>query len=319
MLGLLQTLAEKVHVFFHLLHLGFLRDAGGANRLVEFRDVTQNLAPSREPRFASLQSVADLGKNPRIPDRAASNHQPGSAGFFEGFHRARGRADIAIRLHGKRQSAHGLRDPIQMNPWAVFFCHRSSMDCEQVEPVSGENLQQGVKLRRTLKPDARLDRKRTPHRAAQNAEEFVHPGQVPEEPTASTFAINNRRGTAEVEIDRRDGVLFQSLRHAGHRHEVVADDLRYRWPAGGIFHNRAQDRFLRHIVGRNPKKFGEIQIRTAMAGHQPPERPVCDVLHRRERKNRPPALEQLRECLAPAVQIFDLIHRITPPSTGKCS
>jgi hypothetical protein len=103
------------------------------------------------------------------------------------------------------------------------------MDCEQVESVSGENLQQGVKLRRTLKPDARLNRKRPLHRAAQNAEEFVHPGQIPEKPAASTFAINNRGGTAKVEIDRRDGVLFQSLRHAGHRHEVVADDLRYRW------------------------------------------------------------------------------------------
>ena len=59
-LGLLQTLTEKVHVFFHLLHLSFLRNARGANRLVEFRDVTQNLAPSRQPRFASLKPIADL-------------------------------------------------------------------------------------------------------------------------------------------------------------------------------------------------------------------------------------------------------------------
>ena len=206
-----------------------------------------------------------------------------------------------------------------MNARAVFFGHRPPVNRQQIQPMPRENLQQRVELRRALKPDARLHGERPLHRAPQHAEEFVHARQVAEQAAARALAINDRCGAAEIEIDRRDGVFFESLRHAGHRLEVVADDLRHRRTAGGIFHDRTQNRFLGHIVGRHAEILGEIQIRPAVARHQPPERPVRDVLHRRERQNRPRPAKEPAECLAPRAQIFVLIHRITPPSTGKCS
>ena len=74
--------------------------------------------------------------------------------------------------------------------------------------------------------------------------------------------------------------------------KYVSTGVRDDRAARGIRHDGFEDPFLQIRVGVDAEVFGEINIRAAVARHQPPERKVRDLLHRRERKDRGGAVEQ---------------------------
>ena len=67
---------------------------------------------------------------------------------------------------------------------------------------------------------------------------------------------------------------------------VVPDHLRHHGAAGWIFGDRSQDKALQARLTVHAEIFGPVHVRTAVPGHQMPERQVRNVLHRRQRKDR---------------------------------
>ena len=174
----------------------------------------------------------------------------------------------------------------------IFFGDRAAVHREQIQAVFGKNLKQRIELPGILKPQSRLDREGSLHRLPQHPQQGIHPRQIAQQPTAGTLAVNDRRGTPEVEVYRSHGMPFQRLGGSRHGLKIVSNNLRNRWTTGGIFENRTEDVFLRDIMRRHAEELGEIQIRPAVFRHEPPERQVCDVLHGSQREDRRTSLEK---------------------------
>ena len=166
------------------------------------------------------------------------------------------------------------------------------MHGEQVERVAREDRQELVEHRGIVEADPRLHGELHFHHIAQRAEDRIHALRLAQQSAPGAFFVNDRRGAAEIQIDRRDGILLQLARGAHERRDVIPDHLRDDRVARGIRHDGFEDPLLQIRVGVNAEVFGEIQIRAAVAGHQPPEWKVRDLLHRREREDRGGAVEQ---------------------------
>ena len=119
-----------------------------------------------------------------------------------------GRAeDIAVRQHRAVQLARRPRDQIVAHAGPVHLRHRARVDGEQVNRMLGEQRQQRVELSRRLETDARLDGERNRHRVAQRAEDGVNFLRLAQQAAARAFAINDRRGTAEIQLNCGDGMV----------------------------------------------------------------------------------------------------------------
>ena len=156
--------------------------------------------------------------------------------------------------------------------------------------------QQRVKFRRRLETDARFHRERNRHRVAQRAENGVNFLRLAQQPAARAFAIDNRRGTAEVQVNRGDGILLQQLRVADERGNVVADELRDDGPAGGIFGDGIENPFFRPRIAVDAEIFRPINIRPAVTRDDAHELQRRHVLHRREREHGRSRAEQVGKC-----------------------
>jgi len=115
---------------------------------------------------------------------------------------------------------------------------------------------------------------------------------IAEETATGAFAVHDRDGAAEVEIDGGDGMLLQFARSANERGDVVADHLRDYRPAGRVLRDGAENVRIEPRIGQDPEVFGEVKIGVAVTGDQPHEAQVGNVLHRREREDGRVALEQ---------------------------
>ncbi len=158
-----------------------------------------------------------------------------------------------------------------------------------------EDGQQFVEDVRRIEAEARFDGEFDGDGVAQRAEDGVHALRFAQQAAAGAFAINDGRGTAEVQVHGGDGILLQFLRGADERGDVVADHLRDDGPAGGILGDGFENPFFEVRGGVDAKIFGVINIRAAVRRHESPERQVGDVLHRREREDGFRAVEQLLE------------------------
>ena len=132
-------------------------------------------------------------------------------------------------------------------------------------------------------------------------------------PAARAFAIDHRRGAAQVQIHRRHRILLQLPGRAHQRGNVVADHLRDHRPAGGVLGHRPEDVLVQTRSGVDPEVLRDIDIRSAISGHQPQERQVGDALHRRQGEHRRRAGQQASKdsrksvCITPPLQ-----HSIAP-------
>ena len=161
--------------------------------------------------------------------------------------------DVAIGQHGARQRGDGARDELVVHLAPIHLLHRARVHGEQVERVLREDGQQlGEDLRR-VEADAGLDREPDLHRVAQRAQDGIHARGVAQQAAARAFAIDDRRGTAQVQIHRRHRVLLQLARRAHQRGNVVADHLRDDRPAGGVLGDGLEDVLVQPRSGIDPE------------------------------------------------------------------
>ena len=159
------------------------------------------------------------------------------------------------------------------------------MDGEQVERMAGEDRQELVEDRGVIEADARFHRERDRDGFAQRAQDPVDALGVAEQTAAGAFAIHDRHRAAEIQIDRRDGMLLQLARGADERRDVVADHLRDDRPAGRVLRDGAQDLRIQPRLRQDAEIFGEINVRVPVAADQAHEAQVRHILHRRERED----------------------------------
>ncbi len=167
------------------------------------------------------------------------------------------------------------------------------MDGEQINRVPGKNRQQRVELGGRLEAEARLHRERNRHRVAQRTEDGVNFLRFAQQSAARAFAIDDGRGTAEVQVNRRDGIFLQLPCCANERGDVVTDHLRDDGFAGRIFGDGLKYPFLRARIAMDPEVFRPINIRPAVARDDAHELQRRHVLHRCERKHRRAGAEQV--------------------------
>jgi WG containing repeat len=287
--------AEVVHVFLHLLHLRGFADIRRADGIVEGADVIQDVeAGGNEERFAT-EFLPDLMEEPGIADDAAADHETARAGEGQDFAGLAGGVNIAVGQDGAGQGGDGTGNEIVMDLGAVHFADGAAVHGKQVKRMFRENGQQFLEDVGRIEAEARLDGELDGNGLAQRAEDGVHAFRFAQQATAGAFAVNDGRGTAEVEVNGGHGQLLEFLRGADEGRNVVADHLRDDRLAGGILGDGFDDPFLEVRHGMDAEIFRVIDIRAAVLGHQPPERQVGDVLHRREREDGLRGVEQLLE------------------------
>ena len=189
-----------------------------------------------------------------------------------------------------------MRNQIVAHARPIHLFDRARVDGEQVNRVLGKHRQQQIKFLRRFKTDARLHRERNNHRVAQRAENGVNARRLAQQPAAGAFAINNRCGTAEVQVNRGDGKLLQQLRVAHERGNVVADHLRDDGLAGGVFGDGIENPLFRPRIAVDAEVFRPINLRPAVAVHDAHELERRHILHRRERGEQRVAAEQRGKC-----------------------
>ncbi len=112
---------------------------------------------------------------------------------------------------------------------------------------------------------------------------MVDPLRVAQQSAAGAFAIHDRDGATEIEINRGDRVLLQFARGADQRRDIVADHLRDDGAASRVLGDGSEDVAIEPRIGQDAKVFGEIDVGIPVAADQAHEAQVGDVLHRRER------------------------------------
>src|SRR6516225_2171170 len=78
---------------------------------------------------------------------------------------------------------------------------------------------------------------------------------------------------------------MQFARCSHQRRNIVPNHLGDDWPPGRILSNRFENMPIETGSWINSKIFCEVDIRSTIRGHQPPERQIGHVLHWREGEN----------------------------------
>ncbi len=171
-----------------------------------------------------------------------------------------------------------------MHGGLVGVAHRPAVNRQAVQGVLAEHVQQARKLRLVGEADAALDGEAPPDRGAQRLQEGVHPFRMAQQPAAGILAADHRRGAAEVEIDARNRQPLQLAGAAQQGGQILADHLREDRNAGFVLGDGPDRLGIEPGIRRDAEVLGDEQVRPAIAGHQPHERQVRDVLHGREDK-----------------------------------
>jgi hypothetical protein len=287
--------ADEIHILLHVIDLGRFPDAGGADGFVKRVDIREHVEAGRAEDGLALALLADLAEEPGIADDAASNHEPARAAKREDFAGFAGGIDVAIREHRARQRRDGARDEVVTRRAAIHLFHRPRVDGKQVERMTEEDGKEFVENSAVIEADARFHRERDRDGFAQCAQDSIDAVGVAEQTAAGAFAIHDRNGAAEVQINRRDRVLLQLARGADERRDVVADHLRDDRAARRILRDGGEDLRIESRFGQDPEVFGEIKVRVAVAADQAHEAQVRDILHRREREDGSVAAQQVLE------------------------
>lgn len=161
--------------------------------------------------------------------------------------------------------------------------------------MTGENQQELVEDMGVVEADARFHGEGDRDGCAQGAQDLVDAVWVTEQTAAGAFAIHDRHGAAEVQIDRRDWMLLQLACGTDQRRDVVADHLRDDRATGRVLRDGGENLRIEARGGQDAEIFGEVNVSVSVAADQAHERQVRDVLHRREREDGILAAQQILE------------------------
>ena len=251
--------ANEVHILLHIINLGWFPDAGRADGFVKRVHVLEHIAAGRAEDGCAAAPLADLAKEPGIADDAAADHEPARAGEREDFEGFVGGIDVAVREHRARYRGDSSRDEIVTGRAAIHFFHGPRVDGEQVERMARKNRKELVEDCGVIEADPRFHRERDRDGFAQSAQDSVDTVGVAEQTAAGAFTIYDRDGAAEVQINRRDGILLQLARGAHEGSNVVADHLRDDWPAGRVWRDGGEDLRIEPRLWQDPEVFGEVR------------------------------------------------------------
>ena len=202
--------ADEVQILLHVLHLGEFAHVGRAHRLVKRVDIRQHVAARGAGEGLASPMLADLMEEPRVPDRAPPDHQTARAREREHFGSLFGRIHVAIRQHRTWELRRRARDEIVMHRAAIHLLHGAPMHGEQVERMLREDRQQFVEHRRVIEAQPGLYCEGDFHRIPKRPEDRINPPRLAQQTSARAFPVNDRRRTAEVQIDRGNRMLLQA-------------------------------------------------------------------------------------------------------------
>ena len=124
------------------------------------------------------------------------------------------------------------------NPTGVHLEHRPPMDGYEINGVFCKEREKYLKGFLRVEAKTGLHRELPWNGVSQRPENFIDTGQVAQQSSARALAVDHRGGTAEVQIDRRDGMLGQLLCRTNQRRDVVANHLSDNGAAGRILRDR---------------------------------------------------------------------------------
>ena len=278
-------LAEEVGIFLDLLDPLGLGDRRVADRPVEIVDVGEDFPACGEPHGLAGQMVSDLGKDPGVAHRAATDHQALRGSRPERRFRIARRGDIPVGQHGTVEGLRGKADQVVPDAAAVHLQHGAPVHGDEVDRVLGKKREERLDRPLRVESEACLDGELPRNRLPQGAENPVDAGEVAQQSAARALAVDDGCGTPKIQVDRRDGMVLQFTRAPHQRGNVVADHLRDGGAARGILRDRFEDRLVEPRGRIDPEVFRVVEIRAPIPGHQPPERQVGHILHRCQRQH----------------------------------
>ena len=179
--------------------------------------------------------LPDLVKQPRIANGPPADHQSLRAGPAQDFLRVLGRVHVAVGQHGKRQLANRPGDAIVVHFAAIHLGDGPAVHREQINRMPGKDGKQLLENLRCLKTDPGLDGEFDGNRVAQRPQERINPTRFAQQTAARALAVNHRRGTTQIEVQRDNRVALKFIRGPRERRNVVADHLRDDGPPGWVF------------------------------------------------------------------------------------
>ena len=233
--------AEVVHEFLHPFHLNLFRRDEACLGFVKQRDVVEHVAAGWVSDRLATQPLANLVEEPGAANHATANHQAPRLSLRQDFQRLSGGIDVPIRDHRARQGFSRAANQIVVNRQTIHLRHGARVNREQINRVLREDRQQRVKLVRRSEAHARFHRELDAHRIAQRAENGVNALRFAEQSAAGAFLVNDRRGAAEIQVNRHDREALQFFRGAHERGNVVADHLRDDRLARGVLFDGRHD------------------------------------------------------------------------------
>lgn len=153
------SLGDVNEVFFHLLDVFFFDKSwdvlGGL--VVEFCDVIEDHTTGDDERGELFEVVGNLGKDPRIADGAAPDHETGGVGLGVEGEGGLEVDDVAVGDDGVGEGLDGLLDSVGVDGGLVSFVDGAGVDGEEVEGELGKNVEEGVEFVVGLEADAGFD------------------------------------------------------------------------------------------------------------------------------------------------------------------
>jgi len=178
-------------------------------------------------------AAAESGGRATDANGSPPNHQPARPGRGQDGQGLLRAVDVAVGQHRARQLPGGAGDEVVSHLPAIHLLDSTAMHGQQINGMFGKQIQQRVKPSAESKP-IRVFTVSGMATASRNAPRMasISPARAAGRPRR---ICDKRPGrAAQVQINRRDGILLQGAGRARQRGDVVADHLRDDGPPGGF-------------------------------------------------------------------------------------
>ena len=306
---------DVVCEFFHALHdPGFLlKRPFGTNFIGQLEKVFVDIPVKNGDDLRTGKRIANLRKQPRIPNRSPTDHQTCCPGLFPHRSSSFHRDDAAIGNDRKRQTRYRGCDLIGMDVRLIFFLHRPPVNRQSIDGQLRKDRQKPFEFLRSIKTDSCFQCKRPGNNRTKSLRDPTNQIRIFQKRTACLFAADRGCRAAEIHIHsrtRRERLNFESGSHEMLR--IIAyhlgDDRLLRFQSG----DGPQDDLRRMRIAMDPEILRHIYVRTAPSFEAAPERKDGNILHRSE--------DELRRCDHPTTkqgQVKESTLSRCPPLTGS--